>query len=55
MAKYIGKRLLYMAFTLLVIIVLTFTLMKILPGSPFDAERFEKLTPDQQATTLARY
>ncbi len=55
MAKYIGKRLLYMAFTLLVIIVLTFTLMKILPGSPFDAERFEKLTPEQQATTLARY
>lgn len=55
MAKYIGKRLLYMAFTLLVIIVLTFTLMKILPGSPFDAERFEKLTPDQQAATLARY
>ena len=40
MAKYIGKRLIYMAVTLFVVAALTFTLMKILPGSPFDEERF---------------
>ena len=55
MAKFIGKRIVYMFITLFVVILLTFTLMKILPGSPFDAERFEKLTPDQQAQTLERY
>jgi len=55
MARYIGKRLLYMVVTLFVIVVLTFTLMKILPGSPFDADRFAKMTPEQQATALAKY
>ena len=55
MARYIGKRLLYMVVTLFVIVVLTFTLMKILPGSPFDADRFSKMTPEQQATALAKY
>lgn len=55
MARYIGKRLVYMVVTLFVIVVLTFTLMKILPGSPFDADRFSKMTPDQQATALAKY
>lgn len=55
MSKYIGKRLVYMFFTLLVIVVLTFTLMKLLPGSPFDTERFSKLTVEQQEAALARY
>lgn len=55
MAKYIGKRLIYMVVTLFVIIILTFTLMKILPGSPFDEERFMRLTPEKQAEALARY
>ena len=55
MARYIGRRLLYMIVTLFVIVVLTFVLMKILPGSPFDTERFEKLTPEQQAAALERY
>ena len=55
MAKYIGKRLIYMVVTLFVIVVLTFTLMKILPGSPFDEERFLRLTPEKQAEALARY
>ena len=55
MARYIGKRLIYMILTLFVIIVLTFVLMKILPGSPFDTERFEKLTEAQQAETMAKY
>lgn len=55
MAKYVGKRLFYMALTLFIIAVLTFVLMKILPGSPFDTDRFEKLTPQQQAEALAKY
>ena len=55
MAKYIGKRLLYMLVTLFVIIALTFTLMKLLPGSPFDTERFAKLTAQQQQAALDRY
>ncbi len=55
MARYIGKRLIYMVVTLFVIVVLTFTLMKILPGSPFDTERFEKLNAEKQAEALARY
>lgn len=44
-----------MALTLFIIAVLTFVLMKILPGSPFDTDRFEKLTPQQQAEALAKY
>ena len=52
MAKYIGKRVFYMIITLFLIAVLTFVLMKILPGSPFDTERFEKLTPQQQQEAL---
>lgn len=55
MAKYVGKRLVYMLITLFVIVVLTFTLMKLLPGSPFDTERFAKLTVEQQEAALARY
>ncbi len=55
MAKYVGKRLVYMLITLFVIVVLTFTLMKLLPGSPFDTERFSKLTVEQQEAALARY
>lgn len=55
MAKYVGKRLVYMLVTLFVIVVLTFTLMKLLPGSPFDTERFSKLTVEQQEAALARY
>lgn len=55
MAKYIGKRLFYMALTLFIIAVLTFVLMKVLPGSPFDTDRFEKLTPQQQAEALIKY
>ena len=55
MARYIGKRLVYMIVTLFLIAVLTFVLMKILPGSPFDTERFEKLTVEQQAAALEKY
>ena len=49
MAKYIGKRLIYMVVTLFVVAALTFILMKILPGSPFDEERFLRLEEAKQA------
>ena len=53
MTKYIGTRLIYMVVTLFVVVVLTFTLMKILPGSPFDEERFLRLSEEKQAEALA--
>ena len=40
MLKYIAKRLVYIFITLWIIISVTFFLMKKLPGTPFDAERF---------------
>ncbi|MCC2929534.1 MULTISPECIES: dipeptide ABC transporter permease DppB [Bacillus] len=39
MARYIMKRFLAMAATILVITTLTFVLMKVIPGSPFNEER----------------
>lgn len=41
MAKYILKRLLIGAITMLVLITVTFFLMKIMPGSPFSDDRFK--------------
>ena len=34
MLKYIGKRLIYLVLTLLIIVTVTFFLMKQLPGTP---------------------
>lgn len=45
--KYFFKRLFYMVITLLIIITITFFLMKLLPGSPYS--NIEKLSPDQVA------
>lgn len=39
MIKYIGKRLFYAALTLLVLIALTFFMMRMLPGDPFIGEK----------------
>ena len=39
MLKYITKRLLYAALTLLVLITLTFFMMRMLPGDPFIGEK----------------
>jgi oligopeptide transport system permease protein len=39
MAKYIAKRLLYALLTLLVLIALTFFMMRLLPGDPFIGEK----------------
>lgn len=55
MSKYIGKRILYMMITLLIIVTSTFFLMKKLPGTPFDTERFSMLTADQQVQFLEKY
>ena len=55
MLKYIGKRLIYLVLTLLIIVTVTFFLMKQLPGTPFDTERFNNLTPEQQEQMLEKY
>ncbi len=55
MAKYILKRLIYIAATLWIIVTCTFFLMKKLPGTPFDAERFAIMSPAQQERVLELY
>ena len=44
-AKYIGKRILYMAITLFLIASITFFLMKALPGTPYSNQ--DKLSEEQ--------
>ncbi len=53
MAKYIGKRLIYMVITLALIASFTFFLIKVLPGSPVASA--DKLSPEQRAVVEARY
>jgi oligopeptide transport system permease protein len=53
--KYIVKRLVYIALTMWLIATATFFLMKLMPGTPFDEERFIRLQPSQQATVMAQY
>lgn len=55
MASYIGKRLVYLVITLLIILTATFFLMKKLPGTPFDTERFAMLPEAQQTQFLEKY
>jgi oligopeptide transport system permease protein len=55
MASYIGKRLVYLMITLLIILTATFFLMKKLPGTPFDTERFALLPEAQQTQFLEKY
>ncbi|WP_449290204.1 ABC transporter permease [Paenibacillus puldeungensis] len=55
MASYIGKRILYLMITLLIILTATFFLMKKLPGTPFDSERFALLSQVQQTQFLEKY
>lgn len=52
MLKYVGKRLLIGLVTLLALIVVTFTLTHLMPGSPFD---LGNLTPARQAEMIAHY
>lgn len=55
LVKYILKRLLYMVLTLWVITTLTFFLMKMLPGTPFDAERLALMSESQRNALMASY
>jgi oligopeptide transport system permease protein len=53
--KYLVKRVVYIVVTMWLIATATFFLMKLMPGTPFDAERFVRLQPSQQAAALAQY
>ena len=55
MLKYVLKRLGYILVTLWVIVTCTFFMMKNLPGTPFDAERFSIMTTQQQERVLEMY
>lgn len=55
MLKYVAKRLVYIVFTLWIIVTCTFFMMKNLPGTPFDAERFSIMTPAQKKQVLEMY
>lgn len=55
MKKYVFVRLVNIVITLFVIATVTFFLMKMLPGSPFDEEKLAVLTDEQRAEFLARY
>ena len=52
MAKYILKRFFSSIFTIFVVITLTFFLMRLMPGGPFDGE---KMTPEIKANLEAKY
>lgn len=53
MAKYIGKRLLYMLLSLWLIVTATFFFMRIAPGNPFASEK--KLPPEIEANLNAHF
>ncbi len=53
MARYILRRLGYMIVTLFIIATFSFFLMKMLPGSPLNAE--DKLSEEQKAIVLEKY
>lgn len=46
MIKYVGKRLISSLLTIWVVITITFFLMRLMPGGPFDSE---KLTAQAKA------
>lgn len=52
MLRYVGKRLIYMFITLLVIISVTFFISKLLPGTPFADD---KLTPATREQLFEKY
>lgn len=53
MFRYILRRLFYMLITLFIIATVTFFLMKMLPGSPLNAE--DKLSEQQKEIVLEKY
>ena len=52
MIKYVGKRLISSLLTIWVVITITFFLMRLMPGGPFDSE---KLTAQAKANMEAKY
>ena len=50
--KYIGKRLLISAITLVIIVAVLFLMLKLMPGTPFNDE---KLTEAQKLAIYAKY
>ncbi|WP_122639740.1 ABC transporter permease [Romboutsia sp. Marseille-P6047] len=50
--KYIGKRLVMSAITLMIIVFVLFVMLKLMPGTPFNDE---KLTETQKALIYAKY
>ncbi len=52
MIKYILKRIFYMAISLVIITTITFFLMKLMPGSPFNDD---KLSQDQKYILNEKY
>ena len=52
MSKYVLKRLMYMFIALFIIITITFFLMKLMPGSPFNDA---KLNAEQKAILNEKY
>ncbi|MER1957221.1 MAG: ABC transporter permease [Solibacillus sp.] len=55
MKKFVFKKIVNIVLTLFAIATLTFFLMKMLPGSPFDEEALEKMTDEARIEFLARY
>jgi oligopeptide transport system permease protein len=53
MAKYLVQRILYMILTLFIVVSVTFFLMKLIPGSPFN--NWEKLSEAQRAILNTKY
>ncbi|HEY2421519.1 MAG TPA: oligopeptide ABC transporter permease [Neobacillus sp.] len=53
MAKYLLQRFIYMILTLFIVVSITFFLMKLIPGSPFN--NFEKLSVFQRNILLQKY
>ncbi len=53
MAKYLLQRIVYMLITLFIVVSVTFFLMKLIPGSPFN--NFEKLSEFQKNIMLEKY
>lgn len=55
MKRFIFLRLVNIIITLFIIATVTFFLMKLLPGSPFDEERLSKLSDEARLEFLAKY
>src|SRR5699024_3727424 len=55
MKKFIITKFINIVITLFIIATITFFLMKMLPGSPFDEEKLAELSDEERLEFLARY